>query len=191
MPHKKQHITSDFMSWEESKRVINLLYRDEDYWYCLLFTIATHFGLRISDVKKLTWDDLIRKEKVVLNEKKTGKKKIIETPENIKDFVLTLYGKIKPKGKYIVSVKHTQTINQKLKRLKEKYNIDIGNFSTHTFRKTFGRHYWEKNGRSEYALFMLMQLFNHSSLDTTKVYLGIRQDEFNQIYSNIAEEAIV
>lgn len=189
MSLKNQHTTADFLSWKENKRVIKKLYDNGDYYYCLLFVIGTHFGLRISDIKTIKWDDLIRKERIVLYEQKTGKKKIIETPDKIKDFVLELYGYIRPNTNHIIT-QTTQAINRKLKRLKKKYDINIDNFSTHTFRKTFGRYYWEKNNYSERALIMLSEMFNHSSIATTKRYLGIKQEEFDNVYNEIAEAII-
>jgi len=187
MPRKDQFTTADFMDWSENLRVLNSLYEEKEYTYYMLFLIGTHFGLRISDIKRITWDDLIRKERIVLNEKKRGKRRNIEVSHKIKERALDIYGKQKPSGKYVVSLKSDSSINKKLKRLKKKYKIDIGNFSTHTFRKTFGRYIWEKDGRSDRALIMLNEILNHSNIQTTKRYIGIRQEEIDQVYKMVAE----
>ena len=65
------------------------------------------------------------------------------------------------------------------------YKVKIGNFSTHTFRKTFGRYVYETNNRSAEALVLLNKILNHTSIQITKTYIGITQDEINNIFESI------
>lgn len=53
--------------------------------------------------------------------------------------------------------------------------------SCHSLRKTFGYHAWKQGTPPA----MLMDLYNHSSYQITKRYLGIEQDERDQVYLNI------
>ena len=70
-----------------------------------------------------------------------------------------------------------------LKQIKAQYKVKIKNFSCHSFRKTFGRQVYNMNSdNSEFALVKLMELFNHSSIMTTKRYLAIRQQELLETY---------
>ena len=70
-----------------------------------------------------------------------------------------------------------------LKEVKKKYRLNVGNFSCHSLRKTFGRQVYTMNGENaELALVKLMELFNHSSVSITKSYLGLRQEEILQTY---------
>ena len=57
--------------------------------------------------------------------------------------------------------------------------------STHFMRKSFGRKVYSNNNESEHALVLLMDIFNHSSLQITKRYLGIRQEEIYDVYDGI------
>ena len=76
-----------------------------------------------------------------------------------------------------------QRINVMLKEIKKKYRLQIGNFSCHSLRKTFGRQVYNMNNdNSELALVKLMELFNHSSVSITKRYLGLRQEELLNTY---------
>lgn len=78
-----------------------------------------------------------------------------------------------------------QYINRLVKRWKQKYKLKIGNFSTHTFRKTFGRYVYEKRNRSTDALIELNRIFRHANLQTTLIYIGITDDNIYQIFDSI------
>ena len=57
--------------------------------------------------------------------------------------------------------------------------------SSHSLRKSFGRQCYEKNNESEKALMYLSEMFNHTSPSITRKYLGIRQEELNNIYMTL------
>ncbi|MCY6355389.1 tyrosine-type recombinase/integrase [Clostridium sp. ZS2-4] len=48
----------------------------------------------------------------------------------------------------------------------------------HSLRKTFGYHSWKKG----VPLPVLMELYNHSNQSVTKLYLGISQDDIDEVY---------
>lgn len=62
--------------------------------------------------------------------------------------------------------------------LRESLKEKIG---THTLRKTFGYHAY-KNGVD---LSLLMRIFNHSSQAVTLRYIGITQDQIDDVYINL------
>lgn len=95
----------------------------------------------------------------------------------MKDFILPSFDPEKP-----VTI---QYINQRLKAFKTKYKLKIDHFSTHTFRKTFGRYVYESQNRSAESLLLLNKILNHTSIQTTKTYIGITQSEINNIFNSI------
>lgn len=81
-----------------------------------------------------------------------------------------------------------QRINIVLKEIKSKYGlIGVKHFSTHSFRKTFGRKVVEMAGEnSEMALIKLAELFNHSNTAITRRYLGLRREELEEVYDSLS-----
>ncbi len=84
------------------------------------------------------------------------------------------------------SVYTRQSINVILKEVFAKEAKKL-NISSHSLRKSFGRKVFENNGESEKALTYLSELFNHTSPTITRKYLGIRQEELNNIYDYLAK----
>lgn len=74
--HKYQ--TSDYMEWDVMLSLIRKLYRDKNYRMSLLVGCGCFFGLRISDIRSLTWEMLLSDDKFVINEKKTGKRRVVK-----------------------------------------------------------------------------------------------------------------
>lgn len=59
------------------------------------------------------------------------------------------------------------------------------NIGSHSLRKTFGYHIWHNAVDKEKALVMLMTIFNHSSVATTKKYIGIMNEEIEDVFNNL------
>lgn len=79
----------------------------------------------------------------------------------------------------------TNTRYRKEIATKYQLNIPLSEVSSHIFRKTLGRNVWSKNNYSEKSLILLSELFNHSSVAVTKIYLGIKQQEIGDVYLNL------
>ena len=132
----------------------------------------------------------IRCRRIYHIEIKTGKQRTIRINMQLQQHIRDCYEHINSVGinaPVLISQKGTvytvQRINVMLKEIKKKYRLQIGNFSCHSLRKTFGRQVYNMNNdNSELALVKLMELFNHSSVSITKRYLGLRQEELLNTY---------
>ena len=189
MSLKNQKTKSDFLDWDRFQLLIHQLERDSEHKFLLLISIGCYTGLRISDVLGLRWKDLVNKENILLIEKKTKKERSIQINERLQELIRDNY-KAQPLdelvfiNRYCTGAISVQYVNRKLKQLFDHYAIE-GNYSSHFMRKTLGRRVWNQNNHSEKSLFMLSQLFNHSSVQTTKIYLGIQEQEIQNIYLNL------
>lgn len=195
MSKKGTITTADYFQYDEFKRLIECLAKDNQHIWAFYCLISFCLGLRASDVRHLKWGDILNKRSVVVTEQKTGKTKGIPIGQNTADRISEMY---KHAGQphldsYIFATERSkdntpvslQYINRMAKKWKIKYKLNIGNFSSHTFRKTFGRYVYEKRNRSTDALIELNRIFRHQSLQTTLIYIGITDDHIYDVFADM------
>ena len=185
-----EYRTSNAMEWDTMLSLVRKLYRDGDYRMSLLIGCGCFFGLRISDILTLTWSMILDGDKFTIYEKKTGKRRVVKVNKGFQKHVKACYDSLHIENedeKCFLSRKKmvysTQRINILFKEIKQRYNLKIDHFSTHTMRKTFGRKVFESAGTdAPLALMRLQTLFNHASPTITKRYLGITDSELESSY---------
>lgn len=190
MSVRNSHTTADYLEWNVMLNLIRRLYRDGDYRMSLFIGCGCFFGLRVSDIRKLTLGMLLNDDKFVLNEQKTGERRVIKINADFQKHVQLCYNALEISDMdeaCFLSRKNmvltTQRINVRLKEIKKRYNVKIDNFSCHSLRKAFGRKVFESSGENaQMALVKLSELFNHSSVQITKIYLGLREKELLETY---------
>lgn len=190
MSKKYSITTADYLRWDQNLNLIRKLYHDGDYKMSLLISLGSFWGLRIGDLLQIKWSDILNKNEFILSEMKTMKTRNIKIKDQLKEHITDCYEKLQPcnlddfifksqKG----TVYSIQRINVLFKNIKNRYSLDIKNFSTHSLRKTFGRQIFNISGtNSEMALIKLSQMFNHSNIAITRRYLGISQEEIFETY---------
>lgn len=193
MAKKNQLTKSDYLAMPELKKLLNGLHKDKQYVWELYARLSFCTALRVSDVLSLTWADIINRSYLVKTEKKTGKTRKINFNDRVQRYIDEAYLLLKKpnpnelifKSKLTGRAMTTQYVNQNIKKWKDKYHINVGNFSTHTFRKTFGRYVYDTAKDKSNALLLLNQIFKHSTIETTKVYIGLRQEEINSVFESL------
>lgn len=157
----------------------------------LLLNFGLNTGLRISDILKIKVSDIWTKKKhfkhyFALTESKTSKTKKIKLNDTLKTYLNQFLKLSKPKysdylfqsrkgtNKPISRIQAYRT----LKKTADKLNIE--NFGTHSLRKTWGYFTYKK---SKFNIALIMDMFNHSSQKITLEYIGINQDQKDELYS--------
>lgn len=190
MSARNSYTTADYLEWDTMLSLVRKLFNDGEYRFSLLIGCGCFFGLRISDLRTLTWAMLLDQDSFMLNEKKTGKRRIVKINRGFQRHIQDCYNALKiddPQQPCFLSNKGSvysiQRINAHFKEIKFKYRLKIKNFSTHSMRKTLGRKVVESAGKdAEMALIKLSEMYNHSSPQVTRRYLGLRQQELAGVY---------
>lgn len=162
---------------------------ERDPKYGILFKLGVNTGLRISDLIRLRVSDIFDenrhfREHLILAEQKTGKEKKIKLNAVIRkhllnfleDHPLPYHGFLfySQKGGHIGRV-------QAYRLLKEAgCALNVENFGTHSMRKTWG--YWTYK-MSRYNIGLIMDALNHSDQAVTLRYIGIDQDQKDDLYT--------
>lgn len=157
-----------------------------------LFILGINSGLRISDLLKLKISDVINekqkiKDRIAIREKKTGKyknfpisdtaRKALEQYLQSRDYEFDepLFISRKHRG-FLRRQRAYRIINDAAKSVGIKDKI-----GTHTLRKTLGYHAYQ-SGKD---ITIIQKLFNHSTPRETLNYIGITQDDIDDVYLNL------
>lgn len=138
-------------------------------------------GLRVSELVNLTPQDLDFNENIGWVRKGKGKKdRIFKIADSISK-QLQKYIKKNPANKYLFSKEKPLTprniqILVKIAAKKAQINKKV---TPHTLRHSFATHLLE-NGEN---LLIIQQLLGHESLETTKIYTHISQDQIKKVKS--------
>lgn len=187
MSLKNSVTTSDYLNFDSTlNKAIKIIKTEKNYKLGFLVVLGINAGLRISDILKLKHEDF-ENDSISLTESKTNKKRIIRLNDNVKSAYELLKTRTDVRTGFVFTSNQStvitvQYVNRKLKEMFGGKNIAI---SSHSLRKTFGRQVWSNNNETDKALLYLSELFNHSSPAITKRYLGIRQEELDDIYMSL------
>jgi site-specific recombinase XerD len=150
----------------------------------LIFVLGINSGLRISDLLKLTVED-VATGSVTIREQKTGKTKQFALSDTC---ILAIKKYLESTGLtegLLFASKYTGNTGKPVTReyvwtALNKAADYVGikeNIGTHTMRKSFG--FWALRNGVDIAY--IMQALNHSSLAQTKKYIGITETELNDV----------
>ena len=162
--------------------------RRDEFRNNAMLIVGVHTALRITDLLRLRWSDVYDERleafrpHITLTEQKTGKRKCIAlNDEAIAALEQCLLGR---ESKYIFAGrKGNRPISRSQAwRIIKDAAVAVGLtdlISCHSLRKTWGYHAWVSGAISPV---IIMEIYNHSSYEVTKRYLGIEQDELDRAY---------
>lgn len=158
---------------------------ERDY---VLFNMGIYVPMRISDLLKLKVRDVRNRSEISVREKKTGKEQKMPLNPLMKS-ILKSYIADKEDYEYLFASRQRNGSKQdKPISRQQAYNIlndaarhfMLSNIGCHTLRKTFGYHFYQQSkGIAE-----LQEIFNHSSTNVTKRYIGLTQETKSNALKN-------
>ena len=201
------HAAEPIKSMDDIIRISQYLIGEGRYRDNMLFIVGINFGLRISDLTRLTFyhiinDDFTFRERFPILEKKTKntrkhrKNRYITINRAVMEAV-TLYLEHTPgvklsdymfrcerKGRELDKPLTRQYVDMMLKGIGRELGLGI-RMSTHTLRKTWAYHQMVMSNNDPRKLLLLTKMLNHSSITITLDYIGITAEEIDDAYRNL------
>jgi integrase len=184
-------ITKPIKSLKDVQKFKQYYLKRGEYRNYLLVSVCLNSALRISDVLNLRWEDFYDfsashfKTHIELTERKTGKSTSILINTAMLNAVKLYLDKGKTtlhKGFIFTADGITHITRVQAHRIVKAGGESIGiEVSCHSLRKTFGYHAW-KNGTPPA---LLMKIYNHSGFEVTKRYLGIEQEDKDEVFKSV------
>jgi len=159
-----------------------------NYKYYILCIIGLNTGLRIGDIISLKVEDVRNKSHITLREEKTNKIKVFPiNPQLRSELDKYISGKDNHEYLFPSRQRNSQGVVSHITRVQAyRYiknvaeELGIENFGMHSFRKSFGYFYYQETK----DIVKLMQIFNHSSQNVTRRYIGLTQEEIDESLEN-------
>lgn len=170
--------------------------RKPNYRNYALICLGMNSALRISDLLSLRWEnvyDFARqcyKKHIAITEKKTKKKTMIainsSATEGLEIYRKSLGDVVRGKsfifqGRWGDEAPLSRSQAYRIiKKAANELHFEEG-ISCHSLRKTFGYHAWKRGVHPA----ILTEIYNHSSYQVTRRYLGINQDDKDDIFLQV------
>ena len=186
-PIRSKHLLHDFKNY--------YLTVHPDFRSYTLILVGLNTALRISDILHLTWGDIYCAKRncfythLLITEKKTGKETRIFLNKELQKALLS-YQKTQssltdtdylfPSPRKPGAPLSRYQAYRIIRKAAEAVGIEDV-IRCHSLRKTFGYHAWKMGTPPA----LLMEIYNHSSFQITKHYLGIEQDDKDAVFRDI------
>ncbi|MBF0289759.1 MAG: tyrosine-type recombinase/integrase [SAR324 cluster bacterium] len=174
-----------------SRRAINRIKKilQDKPLYSALFCLGINSAYRASDllsIKVHQVRDLKDGGMIAIKEKKTGKLRRVNVNQNCIDPIQALLATRDYKDDDFLFMGQrgpltVPSLTNLVKKWCREAGVTDGNFGSHTLRKT-----WAYHQRMEFnaSLPVLVDALNHSSQKQTLEYLGIQEEEIQDLYAN-------
>ncbi len=145
-------------------------------------TLEANLGLRISDILKLRFCDIIKdgdRFRLDITEQKTDKARTFTVPAEIREFIDQYRQNNRMSEQQRLFDISERQVQKHLKAVCE--HLGLTDISTHSFRKYFATQIYINN---DYNIELVRQLLQHSSTAVTQRYIGIQQKQIEKALQN-------
>lgn len=203
-----EHAAEPIKSMADIIRISQFLISNKRYRDNMLFIVGINFGLRVSDLRVLRFHNLINDnftfkdsfpvfERKTRNTRKRKKNRYITINSAVRDAVILylentpnvslsdyMFKSFSHKEKNSNEPLTIKSVDRILKGIANDLDLTM-KVSTHTLRKTFAYWVMVRGGNNPRRLYLLQQMFNHSSPAQTLTYIGINQEEISSAYNDL------
>lgn len=187
--YQKKYFSRSIMTHADFKRFLRKakeLSMIQDYYIIKILGLT---GIRISELKYFTVENLAKKNKNIINIKNKGKERDIIMPSflgrELRCYCRSqklksgfIFPQVKNKNKMVTE----KTINLHLKKIAGAAKISLKLAHAHAFRDYFAISFLEKYPEN---FMFLADLMGHSSLETTRIYTRLTTEEKQKLISRI------
>lgn len=204
----REHAAEPIKSMEDIDRISGFLIDNGRYRDNMLFVVGINFGLRVSDLRTLRFEQLINEdfafrdrfpilEKKTRNTRRYQRNRYITVNTAVVEAV-TLYLEHTPgvclsdymfrsesnRGKGENKPLSKQAVDLILKGIARDLGLGC-RIATHSLRKTFAYHQMVMSGNDPRKLLLLQKMFGHASAAQTLDYIGITSEEIDEAYRKL------
>lgn len=171
------------IEFSKAEEVLRNLLKEKSK-YAIFWAVSIYTGLRVSDVLSLTWEQLLSPQgKVDIVEKKRGKNRTIIINKKLLTVInRTRNGQtgliLKNKFGNKMSIK---SVNQAIRNILFENRINHVNQSSHMLRKTFATKIYNDTR----DIMLVSRILNHNSVATTMAYIGVWDEEIQNVYKSL------
>lgn len=210
----EEHDAQAIKSMDDIMRMSRYFISKGKYRDNMLFIVGINFGLRVSDLRKLRFCDIISDnqmfkdsfpvfEQKTRNTRKRKRNRYITINDAVQEAVLLYlentpgialsdymfrsesnHGGTKDNPEDRNQPMHRNSIERVLKNAAVAVNVNC-RVATHSLRKTFGYHQMVMSGNDPRKLLLLQKIFGHSTAAQTLEYIGITTEEIDEAYRNL------
>ena len=178
------HNVKEGLQFDDAKRLVIQTAKDNQK-IALYMAIGFFTGLRHSDIIRATRSQL-NDNRITMYEKKTEKYTVRTLPKSFYSLIecidldqLPNVLFLNKRGSKIMN--YSYIVREVQGYMVHYLGKDKKVVATHTLRKTFGRRFYNLHPNKSDAAIKLQYYFNHASVQTTLIYLGITQTEITDV----------
>ncbi|WP_243292851.1 site-specific integrase [Bacillus sp. FJAT-47783] len=172
-------------SLEKIDEMKEWLLRHSSYRNYFLFYFGINTGLRISDILRLRVKDVRGKDLAKVKMEKTGNTVEVYFNPVLQQEIEKYTSRMADSDWLFPSREGNKPITRQmadkvLRDVAVACGIDRDQWGTHSMRKTFGYHYYQRTK----DVYYLMRLFGHTTQSQTLRYIGVESDEIRKTMEN-------